>query len=134
VKQGFDKFPIAKLIREKFDSVSFIANYGNRFAAQEWHTRFYIHGWYECVYAQKVEIKNGGLSPVDEARLYIHEISSISGRETSYRGQRILERKEIQGFVDSGFDLKLAGFTVDPNRAPPDKDLMKYWHEIYPNQ
>lgn len=134
VKQGFQKFPIAKLISEKFDSVSFIANYGNQFAVQEWHTRFYIHGWFECVYAQKVQIKNGELSSVDQPKLYIFEISSVNVRGTSYDGQKIFEGKEIQEFVDAGFDLKLAGFSVDENRDPPKRDMMKQWHEIYPNQ
>ncbi len=30
--------------------------------------------------------------------------------------------------------LKLAELTVDPNRVPPNEDLMKYPHEIYENQ
>jgi hypothetical protein len=129
---GYTKIQHAKKIRETFDCVSFIANFENQFATQQWHTRFYIKDWYECVLAQDVEIVNGDLVLKGDLLMNIHEISKVDGRTTTYSEQRILKGVELDRFIESQFDLRVAGFNPESERPKPPEDFMKYWHELYP--
>jgi hypothetical protein len=134
IQKGYEIVPYAKLIEKRFDSVSFIANWGNKFSRQEWRTRFFIDDWYECALSQDVDIAGDDITCKGNPALYIFEISHVDGTSTVYSDQRILQGKKLKEFVDSGFDLTSAGFSPKKERPKPPADPMKYWHELYPER
>ena len=131
LEQTFKKLPDVEVIEGKFDSVSFIANFGNQYATPQWQTVFYIDEWFECVYACDLEIKNGIVVLKGKPKLHINEITSVKGRSRDYGQQRILRGSELTKFIESGFDLSTVELTSKGRKHPPE-NFMDYWHEIYP--
>ncbi len=134
IEQGSRVVPNIAELEAKFDTVSFIANFGHPYATQEWHTVFYIDNWFQCVYAHDVRISDGKISLIGEPRLHINEITKIDGRSFHFGEQRILRGEELSGFIESGFDLERIGLSSTEGREPPRDNPMDYWHNLYPTR
>ena len=64
----------------------------------------------------------------------MNEITRIDGATTSYGQERILEGDKLANFLKSDFNLKTIGLDSSVKMKPPSKNLMDYWHRLYPKQ
>lgn len=131
--QGHKKIPDTKIIKSKFDSVSYIVNLGHPVAPAEWRTKFYISGWYECNYVQKFVVRNKKLTLEGGPELLVLEVTDVDGQTLSYSNHQVwLRGDDLRKFIESGFDLQTIGFSPADRKTPPPEDFMEYEHRIHP--
>jgi hypothetical protein len=133
MEQGYKIIPDVKIIESKFDSVSYIVNLGHPVATEEWRTKFYISGWYECNYAQKILVKNKKLVLEGDPELLVLEVTDVNDRTLSYGNHQVwLRGDDLTKFIESGLDLETIGFSPADRKTPPPEDFMEYEHRIHP--
>lgn len=141
LKRGYEELAAARVFKDKLGGVSSIANFLSPNGGEQWGTVFVLKGRYECRYRVPMKRHEDGTYSYmkGEASLSILTITKIDlldGGERcmlSYGEGIVLDAKQIEAFIESGFDLDLVGLKGDVSECPNSERIMQYYRQIYPD-